>query len=364
MKKKTIIFGVTLAILAILLLVGGYTANKFYTRPQAPTLSLAMVTKIVSTVTPTDLPVIQSSPTSLPEFKPSPTSPQPTPKPTALVSAPTQESGVCGQTGAWIVMVLGRSTHTQPGGTQSIRLVKVDFDHKSVLVYSLPPGLALDTPGLVKDYNIKYSYLEDIFPRITKQIGQSQDTDFKATQALAQVILDNFGVPAEHYMTIDDTVVMEAVDAIGGIDVELPESFTMPEDSKYKGQVLKAGLQHFDGEMLHAYVSTFESKGGEFSRLSRQNVVLESLRKALMNPAILLKIFELYSAYKENVVTDLSLEQMTSLGCLAGVVSRDQISMKEPQIGEILYWEDGSMHFKDLASTANQLQALFGGSEK
>jgi LCP family protein required for cell wall assembly len=360
MNKRRIILVIGLFVSMVILLIAGYSVNNFYTKPQAPTLSLAIASKIPFTVTPTKLPIIKPSPTNLPDTKPSPTSEKPTPIPAILVGTPTQDAQVCGQTGAWIIMVLGRSTHTQPGGTQSIRLIKIDFDQKSVIVYSLPPGLALDTPELVEKYNIKYAYLEDIFPRIAKQIGQSSETDFKATQAMAQVILDNFGISADHYITIDDVVVMEAVDALGGIDVMLPESFTMPENTKYEGQIIKAGLQHFDGEILHAYVSVIEQQGNEFTRLTRQNAVLEGLRKKLLDPAILLKVLDLYAIYKEHFVTDLSLEQMTSLGCLARIVAREQIIMQEPAINEILFWEDGSMHFKNLEATAQQLQELFG----
>ncbi len=291
---------------------------------------------------------------------PSPSSLKPTLIPTTTTPTPPQAAGVCGQTGAWIVMVVGRSMHTQPGGTKSIRLVKVDFDQKRARIYSIPPDLALDTTGLIKDYNIKYSYLEDIFPKIVRAAGESDGADFKATQALAQVILDSFGIPADHYMTIDDTSLWRLWMLLVALMWSCLKIFPMPENSIYNGQVLKAGLQHFDGEMLHAYVSVIESRGGEFVRLSRQNVVLESLRKALMNPAILLKIIELYSVYKENVVTDLRLVQMTSLGCLVRLVPRNQIVMKEPAIDEILYWEDESMHFRDLDAEAQQLQELFG----
>jgi len=196
-----------------------------------------------------------------------------------------------------------------------------------------------------------------------KAVGESDETDFKATQALAQVILDSFGIPIEHYMTIQDKVVLEAVGALGGIYVKVSEDFTIPENSSRRGEVIKAGIQHFDGEMLRAYASAVGENEDEFTRLARQNAILEGMRKKMMDPATLLKIIDLYSIYKKYVETDLSLEQMTSLGCLARLVPRDQIIMKEPQIDEILYWEDGTMHFKDLAYTAGQLQTLFGVSQ-
>jgi len=360
MTRKNIIISIGLGILVFLLLIGGYIAVQLFNKPQAPTLSLILATRTEVTPSPTSTPVVQFSPTDQKVTEADkPATPTATPK-IVVEAKPTVSASVCGQIGTWTILVLGRSTRIQHEGTQTIRLVKVGFDQKSVLVYSFPPHLVLDTPSLVAEYNIQYSYLEEIFPKVVKAAGESDEADFKATQALAQVLLDTFGIPIEHYMTIQDVILMEAVDALGGIYVTMPEDFIMPENSNRSGEVIKAGIQHFDGEMLRAYVSAVGENEDEFARLARQNAVLEGMRKKMLNPSMLLKIFELYSIYKKYVVTDLSLEQMTSLGCLARLVPRDQIIMKEPQVDEILYWEDGSMHFKDLASTARQLQTLFG----
>jgi LCP family protein required for cell wall assembly len=235
----------------------------------------------------------------------------------------------------------------------------VDFYHQAVRIYSFPASLVVDTPGLEDAYGIKFSYLEDIYPQILKKLGDNTMSNFKATQAIAQVILDTFGVRLEHYITIQVDVVMESVDAIGGISVVLPEDFKMPVDSKYKGQVLKAGEQQFDGEMLHAYVSVVHTGEDEFDRLRRQNVVMEGIRKKLLDPTTYLKVIELYNLYKKNIVTDLSLEQMTSLGCLARQIPRDQILMEAPQDTDLVYWTDGTMHLKDSEATARQLQEFF-----
>jgi len=358
MNRKKIIISISLGILAFLLLIGIYKINQFYNKPQAPTLNLVLPTKIKVTLSPTSTPVVQIPPTNQKVSEPESTAtPTETPK-IVLKVTPTSKSQVCGQIGTWTILTLGRSTRHQER-TRSIRLLKVDFDQKSVLVYSFPPYLALDTPGLIAEYNIKYSYLEDIFPKVVKVAGESPETDFKATQALAQVLLDNFGIPIDHYITIQDTVLMEGVDALGGIYINVAEDFTMPDDTSREGEVIKAGIRLFDGDMIRAYVSDLKDNEDEFVRLARQNAVLEGMRKKMVDPNTLLKVIELYSVYKKNVVTDLSLEQMTSLGCLARLVPRDQIVMKEPQIDEILYWKDGSMHFKDLDATAQQLQELF-----
>jgi LCP family protein required for cell wall assembly len=357
LRRKGVILGITLGIFALILLIGGYQAVQLYRQPQAPTLSLVMPVTAIPTKTGTPLPT--NTPLASPTLSSTKVSPTRTQPPTKTIP-PTEVPKVCGQMGAWTVMILGRSARTVPAGVQSIRLLNADFDKKAVRIYSFPASLVVDTPGLEETYGIKFSYLEDIYPQILKQLGEDKVSNYKATQAIAQVILDTFGVPLDHYITIKVDVVMESVDAIGGIDVVLPEDFKMPADSSYKGKVLKAGEQHFDGEMLHAYVSVVRPGEDEFDRLRRQNVVMEGLQKKLYDPTTYLKIIELYSLYKENIVTDLSFEQMTSLGCLARQIPRDQIVMGSPGEDELIYWVDGTMHLKNAETTSGLLQEFFG----
>lgn len=356
LRKKGVLLGISLGLLVLILLIGGYQVVRFYQQPQAPTLSLVMPATVAPTKTGTPLPT--DAPKASATLLATKVSPTRTLPPTKTLR-PTEAPKVCGQTGTWTVMILGRSARSVPAGVQSIRLLRVDFDHKSTRIYSFPSSLVVDTPGLEEAYGIKSSYLETIYPEIIKQLGDNKMSNFKATQAIAQVILDTFGVSLEHYIVIQMDVVMESVDTIGGIDVVLLEDFKMPDDSKYKGQVLKAGEQHFDGEMLYAYVSAVHPGEDEFDRLRRQNIVMEGIRKKLLDPTTYLKVIELYSLYKQNIVTDLSLEQMTSLGCLARQIPRDQILMEAPQDTDLVYWTDGTMHLKDIETTARQLQEFF-----
>jgi LCP family protein required for cell wall assembly len=240
-----------------------------------------------------------------------------------------------------------------------IRLVKVDFDHQTTSIYSLPPDLVLETPGLTQEYKIQTSRLQDIFTALVIANGEKKDTNYKATQATAQAILDNFGIAPDHYITLKEDFVMKITDTLGGIDVVLPQDFTMPEPSKYKGLVIPAGPYHFDGEMLHAYTTYRQDTADEFTRLAHQNVILEGLRKKMLDPAAYIKIPELYALYKENIITDLSLEQIAALSCLTRLVKPENIVVVTPTLDQITIKQDGSMYMKNPANLVKQIQTFF-----
>lgn len=343
MRKYAIIFGIILGILCIVLVVGAYWAIREYYKPQAPTLSL-----VTSTAT-------QPEPTII-----SPANPTATQTAAATESiTPTTAPQVCGQNGSWVILFLGRTIHLDPAPAEMIRLAKIDFDRQTAAIYSLPPDLVLETPGLVQEYKIQTSRLKDIFTALVITNGESSTTSYKATQATAQVILDNFGIAPDHYITLKEDFVMKMVDTLGGIDVVLPQNFTMPYSSKYQGMVLPAGKNLFDGEMVHAYTTDRKDTADEFNRLARQNIVLEGLRKKMLDPAAYIKIPELYAIYKESIITDLSLEQIAALSCLTRLVKPENITLVTPSLDQMTINQDGSMYMKTPANLVKQINTLF-----
>jgi anionic cell wall polymer biosynthesis LytR-Cps2A-Psr (LCP) family protein len=347
MRKYVIIIAIVAGILCIILMIGLYAALDFYFKPQAPTMSL-----ITSTST-------KVKPTSITELNPTATKPV-VPTETEPVN-PTQAPELCGQSGSWTLLFLGRTVHKNPAPAQTIRLVKVDFDQKTTLIYSFPPELILETPGLVKEYKIQTARLQDIFTAIVIADGESRETSFKATQATAQALLDNFGIVSDHYMTVKEDFVMEATDQVGGIDVVVPQDLVVPPYFYYpNGLTIKAGNQNFDGKELHAYTTWSTGPADEFSRLARQNVVLAGLWKKMLDPAVYLQLPKLYSIYKDHIITDLSPEQITVLACAIRLVPSENIKMETPSMDQYIVNQDGSMKLAYPQNYINQVQTLFG----
>ena len=74
------------------------------------------------------------------------------------------------------------------------------------------------------------------------------------------------GVPITHYMEVDFSQMVALVDELGGITVNVPESFSGGNG----GGSLKAGTQTLNGEQTLVFTrERYKVQGGDFSRARR-----------------------------------------------------------------------------------------------
>lgn len=189
--------------------------------------------------------------------------------------------------------------------TDSMMLISVNPADDTVSILSIPRDLYVVIPGRGRDrINTAFVY-------------GSQGNNPPGGAALAmQTVEYNLGVPVDHYMMVDFAAFIRGVDAIGGIDVEVPFEIYDPQypDMNYGYDPLHipAGMQHFDGELALKYART-RHQDNDFYRARRQQQVLMAVRSKLLSLGageMLRQAPFLYRQLEEGVRTDLSLEQM------------------------------------------------------
>jgi hypothetical protein len=141
----------------------------------------------------------------------------------------------------------------------------------------------------------------------------------------------NLGVHVHHYVTINYDGFIEAVDLIGGIDVEVPEDIRDPDYPDrcfgYDPFYLSEGQHHLDGATALKYARTRATFGVDFDRADRQQeVILAGLDRIMdQNVSLLTRSPELWSAFEENVTTSLSYQEAIGLALLGMEVPRENI---------------------------------------
>jgi len=131
----------------------------------------------------------------------------------------------------------------------------------------------------------------------------------------------NFGVPIHFYAMVDFSGYQTIVDAVGGVDVvvECPLHDTYPDSDSDTGQSdidLAPGVHHLDGKHALWYVRSRWSTS-DFDRHRRQQQVLRAILHQGLSNKMILRIPQLWSAYKEWVETDLNLSESIYLGSVA-----------------------------------------------
>lgn len=141
-------------------------------------------------------------------------------------------------------------------------------------------------------------------------------------KAAVQMLNTNLDLNIKEYMCVDWNAVVEAVDALGGVEVEITEQERVMindliiEIDYYVGskttQVKKAGVQNLTGAQATAYARIRKTAGNDFKRTSRQRIVLEAmLNKAKKSDlGTLAKICE---AVFDDVSTSLDLTEIIGL---------------------------------------------------
>jgi LCP family protein required for cell wall assembly len=127
-----------------------------------------------------------------------------------------------------------------------------------------------------------------------------------------QTVSEFAGVPIAHYVEIDFDGFEAAVDALGGIDVDVPIEI----DDEDAGGHLDAGYQHLNGEQAlilcrarHAYD---EYGSGDFYRAANQRMVMGAVAKKLLSSDVA-TMASTISAMSEYVTTDMTTSEIISI---------------------------------------------------
>ena len=139
----------------------------------------------------------------------------------------------------------------------------------------------------------------------------------------------NLDLQIQNYVTVDFTAVAEAVDALGGIDVELSEA-EAKELNKYleetkrltgkSAESVSAGTQHLNGVQAVTYSRIRQNVGGDYARTDRQRLVVEKLlTKAKKSNAITLG--KMAKELFPQISTDFSLKKIIKLATSASKYS-------------------------------------------
>jgi anionic cell wall polymer biosynthesis LytR-Cps2A-Psr (LCP) family protein len=134
-----------------------------------------------------------------------------------------------------------------------------------------------------------------------------------------------------HYIFFEMRYFAEAIDLLGGLDVNFPEYIS-------SGETFYPGEQHLDG--YHALYYARMLPGQEltegWNRMDRQNLVLKALIAKMLEPANIVKIPGFIQQFRDDVTTDLSPELITALACMADKIPQDQITYIQVEPAMIL----------------------------
>ncbi|MEV8395358.1 MULTISPECIES: LCP family protein [unclassified Streptomyces] len=193
--------------------------------------------------------------------------------------------------------------------------------------------------------------------------GTGRQTKLNAAYAedgpelLVRTVEFNTGLHIDHYVEIGFAGFANIVDAIGGVELDIPKAF---KDEK-SGADFQAGKQTLDGEQALAFVRTrYAFANSDLDRTKNQQKFLAALAAQTATPGTILNPFAFYptmSAGLDTLIVDKDMS-LWSLGqmffAMKGVTGGDGTSMNMPISGSVggnLVWDKAKV--KELVNQLN-----------
>lgn len=263
----------------------------------------------------------------LPTFTPDPNlTPTPfTPLPPTPLAVPSAEAALCGLPEPMTIVLLGldkRPGDTRPTRTDAITLVRIEPQTSSAAMLSIPRDLYIPLPNLeaqgISQSRINTAYL----------YGEIYGVPGGGTLEVKDTLAWNFGIPVDRYVLMDFSAFVQMIDTLGGIMVDVPKPINDAEFPTDDGGVtlfaLNPGQQVMDGQTALRYVRT-RHQDNDYGRMQRQQDVLLALRDRVLMPEVIPQWPALIANLPSLVQTDLSVDELARLACVARQIDRANI---------------------------------------
>ena len=225
-------------------------------------------------------------------------------------STSTQEDTDPRRAGVYNVLVCG--TDNGNGGTDTIMLTTVDTENQKMQVVSIPRDTLVNEDWTVKKINSAYNRggIDEVRRQVEKIMG----------------------FPVDFYVTVDLKAFIDLVNAIDGVDFEVPINMNYDDPTQDLHIHFKAGMQHLTGqEAMEVVRFRHNNDGGgyplqDLDRIKTQQAFLKTVAEKLFSLESVIKVPEFARIFHENVKTDLALGEMVWFGNQAMQVGTENIA--------------------------------------
>ncbi|MEM9906789.1 MAG: LCP family protein [Cyanobacteria bacterium P01_D01_bin.44] len=153
------------------------------------------------------------------------------------------------------------------------------------------------------------------------------------------------GVSIDRYVRINVQGVEKLIDALGGVEVNVPIDMKYQDDSQHLYINLKAGEQLLDGDQAMQFLRFRYDDKGDIGRVQRQQMLMRSVVEQTLNPATIARLPKILSVIQSHVDTNLAVEELVALVGFGAQTNRSNVQMlmlpgefSRPGDYELSYW--------------------------
>lgn len=179
--------------------------------------------------------------------------------------------------------------------TDTILLVCYDVPNQKLGVLSIPRDMAVEG--------------EQGYLRMGQVYGKY------GVDGAEEIIQNTFGIPIDYSVCLDTEVFAELVDAVGGVDVNIPVDMDYDDPYQDLHIHLSSGMQHLDGQAAMGAVryrknNDLTTDYDDMDRARFQREMIAALGKKVLSWESLDKVTQLAEIVQSKITTDLSAQDM------------------------------------------------------
>lgn len=246
-----------------------------------------------------------------------------------------------------------------PVRSDAMTLVTIDPQANTAALLSIPRDLYVPLAGLDRVDRINTAYF----------FGEDRKGPGGGAQTAKDTIAWNLGIPVTKHFVIDFGGFKKAIDALGGIDLDVPQTIidnAYPTDNYGVEQlVIPAGHIHMDGELALKYARTRHGDS-DFGRLKRQQQIMLAVRDKALSLSVVSQIPALLDAVSGSYETDLTVAEMLTIAKTWGKISREEVTTYRIDESMTSYWTTptgSSVLIPDRDAIAPVVQAFLGQTQ-
>lgn len=204
----------------------------------------------------------------------------------------------------------------------------------TILVSGCDDGNGNSDTNILLAVDAENNYIHGVsIARDTKAVWDGRNHKINAAfgsggiEKLAEVIGDQLGIPVDFTVSVDLKGFVALVDAIGGVDFDVPVDMNYEDPYQDLYIHFSAGMQHLTGEEALKVVrcrSVYATQ--DIGRMETQQKFLKAVAKQTLTLSNVDKIPEFANIFNQYVKTDLTLGNLAWLGTEAISMGADAVS--------------------------------------
>lgn len=197
-----------------------------------------------------------------------------------------------GKSQPYNILVLGVDVEAKL--TDVMMLCQIDPVDKEVNIISIPRDTKVKVNGSTMKINASFSH--------------------GGVEQVIRTVKNLTGLPVHHYVLINTAAFRDTIDALGGVDFNVPQNMDYEDPLQNLYIHLKKGYQHLDGDKSEQLVRFRRYTNGDIDRIKVQQDFMMALIDQKLSATYVVKIPEVYEIVAKNTNTDMTGKEMLNAG--------------------------------------------------